>query len=480
MCIWDNPEFYEELETRINEVCEDAELILAGDWNLLLDANLDAQNYKHVNNPKSKERVEDMIVNLNVTDIWRDLNPEHRRYTWRRTNPTQQGRLDFFLISDTLVQYTEDANILHGYRSDHSMISLTLSFGKKVKRNTLWKLNSSLLRDREYTQIVNEEIKKVLDEYAILMYNRQTLNDIPKTEVQLTISDQLFLDVLLMKIRSKTIEYSARKKRLQSVREHELETEIRRLEEQTHISANDKDKLEDDKKELVEIRNKRIEGVLLRSRARWVGEGEKVSKYFCSLEKRHYVSKVMKKLTTDAGNELNEHEDIKTEVHNFYKNLYKIRNVEECEINDLVQNIPKLDPEQANNIEGKITLTEASLALKNMKNNKSPGSDGFTSEFFKVFWTNIGPFVVRALNDGLERGEMSVTQREGIIVCIPKGDKPREFIKNWRPISLLNVVYKIGSACISNRIKSVLPSLISEDQSGFRPNRYMGDNIRFI
>ncbi|WP_419584616.1 RNA-directed DNA polymerase, partial [Thiolapillus sp.] len=52
--------------------------------------------------------------------------------------------------------------------------------------------------------------------------------------------------------------------------------------------------------------------------------------------------------------------------------------------------------------------------------------------------------------------------------------------KNWRPISLLNVVYKIGSACIANRLKVVLPTLINEDQTGFMANRFIGDNIRLI
>ena len=61
------------------------------------------------------------------------------------------------------------------------------------------------------------------------------------------------------------------------------------------------------------------------------------------------------------------------------------------------------------------------------------------------------------------KNKMSVTQREGVIVCLPKGEKPREFLKNWRPITLLNVIYKIGSSCIANRIKQVLPQLISED-----------------
>ena len=78
----------------------------------------------------------------------------------------------------------------------------------------------------------------------------------------------------------------------------------------------------------------------------------------------------------------------------------------------------------------------------------------------------------------LHKSELSATQKQGLIVCIPKGDKPKEYIKNWRPISLLNVVYKIGPSCIANRLKKVLPSLINGDQTGFMSNRYIEDNIR--
>ena len=102
------------------------------------------------------------------------------------------------------------------------------------------------------------------------------------------------------------------------------------------------------------------------------------------------------------------------------------------------------------------------------------------AEFFKCFWKQLGPFVVRALNKAFDDGELSTTQKEGIITCIPKGDKPRDNIKNWIPISLLNVIYKIGSSCIANRIKRVPPSLIDDDQTGFISNRYMGDNVRLI
>lgn len=142
--------------------------------------------------------------------------------------------------------------------------------------------------------------------------------------------------------------------------------------------------------------------------------------------------------------------------------------------------IPKLEEQEASKLEGFITLEEAGQTLKHMKNNKSPGTSGFSADFFKVFWKQLGAFVVRAVNFGFVRGELSVTQQQGLIVCIPKENKNRHFLKNWRPISLLNTVYKIASGSIADRIKKVLNKLISTDQTGFIEGRFIGENTRLM
>ena len=103
----------------------------------------------------------------------------------------------------------------------------------------------------------------------------------------------------------------------------------------------------------------------------------------------------------------------------------------------MAQGIPMLTLQEKTSLEGEITLAEASLALKIMKNYKSPGSDGFTADFLKFFWLQLGSFVVRSLNDGFGKGELSTTQKKGVIICIPKGDKSKDLIKNWRPILML-------------------------------------------
>ena len=104
----------------------------------------------------------------------------------------------------------------------------------------------------------------------------------------------------------------------------------------------------------------------------------------------------------------------------------------------------RLNKEDPNSLEGRLTMEEINTSLKSMRNQKSPGIDGFPAEFFKGFWIKLKFFVLRALNNSYETGEMSVSLRQCIITCLPKGDKPKQFLKNWRPILLLSAVYKIS------------------------------------
>ena len=75
---------------------------------------------------------------------------------------------------------------------------------------------------------------------------------------------------------------------------------------------------------------------------------------------------------------------------------------------------------------------------------------------------------------------MSVTQRQGVITCIPKEGKDKTLLRNWRPITLLNIVYKIASSRIAGRLMTVLPQLINVDQKGFLKGRYIGESIRLL
>ena len=337
----DNPGFYDNLKNELLKL-NNPYVIIAGDYNLALNQEYDTYNYLHVNNPRAKEKVTELIDELGLIDIWRDINPETKKYTWRRNHPLKQARLDFFLLSENLVMSVNNANIESGYRTDHSLITLGLQFDKFKKGKSFWKLNNSLLQDIEYVNSIKNTILNVKKQYMVPVYNVDNLKNISTDVIQFTINDQLFFETLLMEIRGKTISYASYKKRNRDKRE---ETLLKKIEVNENLISTDPNKLEElerDKKELEEIRRKKMEGIKIRSRVRWIDEGEKMSKYFCGLENRNFVSKTMSTLIKENGEELSEQKDLLKETQTFYENLYcnKEENLKKnVDLNDLIKKI---------------------------------------------------------------------------------------------------------------------------------------------
>ena len=122
----------------------------------------------------------------------------------------------------------------------------------------------------------------------------------------------------------------------------------------------------------------------------------------------------------------------------------------------------KLSSEETMGLEHELSIEEIGQALKQMKNGKSPGIDGYPAEFSKIFWKKLKYFVLKAYSWSYTKGEMSISLRQCLVSYIPKGNKPRIFLKNWRPISLLSCAYKILSSAIANRLKGVLDNCFLE------------------
>ena len=163
-------------------------------------------------------------------------------------------------------------------------------------------------------------------------------------------------------------------------------------------------------------------------------------------------------------------DDILKEIESFYTKLYAPVLLDDNDLFDsFVQNldIPKLDDTQRDELEGEITLKECRDILRTFSSGKSPGDDGFTWEFYNYFFDLLGQDLVNCFNCAYKKGEMSVSQRRGVITLVPKEDSNLLSLSNWRPITLLNLDYKIASKVTAKRMEKVLSVLVNPDQTGF-------------
>ena len=138
----DGPNFLKQLKQHILEA-GNTNILVVGDWNLLLEPDVAGTNNKNVNNQNARVEVCNMIAELNLYDIRREEHPEERKFTWKRklkNYSLQTGRLDFILVSDEILRYCHKESILPGYRSDHFMVSVNLQMFEHITKPKLfWK-----------------------------------------------------------------------------------------------------------------------------------------------------------------------------------------------------------------------------------------------------------------------------------------------------------------------------------------------------
>ena len=473
----DKPGFYQTICEKIKKM-ENSSVMICGDFNLVMDYSLDTKGYQHQNNPKARDSVLQMMESLELFDVWRARNADNTKFTWFK-NTKQMARLDYFLITSDWLTRTLQAKIAPGYRTDHSIVSLKLNCENLTRGHGFWKFNASLLHDKYYVNLVKEVIKETVRKYSIFESEHEN------TIVKYSIDDQSLFEMLKLEIRAKTISYCSHKKKLNEAQERKLEQDIESLYDKIcNVEGNVSEcskMLEEKQAELENLRAVKMKAAMLRARVKHYELGEKPTKYFFELEKRNGMAKTISQLIVD-DKIVKDQNEILIEQREYYKRLYSEKEtntrdfhtfVEECHIN-------KLSDVQKSSCEGEITLDEVTKILSQMSNNKSPGSDGYTVEFYKFFFNDIGKYLIGSLNYAFKAGKLSVTQRLGVITCIPKANKCRERLSNWRPISLLNTDYKVLSGILSNRVKPVLCDIISEDQKGFLKNRCISENCRLL
>ena len=155
--------FQNLLDHLLSFECE--EIIMGGDFNLVMDIQKDKKRGNATTHRNSLKAVQNIVNSLDLIDVWRTLNPDAKRFTWRKTKPEVHCRLDYFMIGSSLTTATTNADILPGYKTDHSLITIHLASNNNPRGPGFWKLNTYFLLHSEYIELIIKTVDEVAEEY---------------------------------------------------------------------------------------------------------------------------------------------------------------------------------------------------------------------------------------------------------------------------------------------------------------------------
>ena len=463
-------DFYSKLEEFISQRCDSPKhIIIAGDFNCCLEDN-DRNTKTHLTDG-SRFILKQILSNLELNDIGQLYTEDSNRFTWCERNIS--SRLDYFFISESNIwninNYYADYVITSKVAkrlSDHKAIIVEMYFNINERGPGYWKLNTDLLNDTKYVNLIRN---------CILSY---------KTKYDKLYSHKIFWEILKINIREVSLHFGQQKGKLQNNRLAAIEKRLKQIENElidnncNETLKHEKDQLES---EVNDFYDRKTKGAQIRSRATWIENGEKNTRYFFNLERKIQCDNTIYKLQKDS-HFVYDDEEILTCINDFYKKLYISSNPDKVAINSYINeedSLNILDDNDKYSCDVDLQIEELDIALKNMKRNKSPGIDGLPTEFYQFFWHELREPLYNALQECYQKQELCTSMRTAVLsILYKKGDKCN--LNNYRPISLLNTDYKILTFCLANRLQTVLPKIIKLDQTGYIKNRYIGNNLRLI
>lgn len=171
---------------------------------------------------------------------------------------------------------------------------------------------------------------------------------------------------------------------------------------------------------------------------------------------------------------MTDHEAMCGVVKTYFENIFGQDN--DSVVNDELDVEAVITDDQNAKLEEEFTFEEFSEALKQMHPDKSAGPDGLNPAFYQNFWNLMGKEVFHCCVSWLKEMKFPISFNDTTIVLIPKKEGA-DSMKELRPIALCNVLYKIIAKVSSNRLRVLLPDIISDNQSAFVPGRSITDNV---
>ena len=257
-------------------------IIVGGDFNFVLDSKMDSKN-RQVSHKSSSKILDTCIKDFALYDIWTCLHPDCSHFTWYNLRDKIFSRLDFFLISGSLMTSTIEATIIPSIKTDHSCITLALKLSSMERGPGIWKLNVLHLSNPNFVDTINNRITELIKE----THKSETLNPSSRWD---------FIKFEIIQICRKLSNNKARiKNKLKENINKALDTLNKEISDTclpTTVTTI-KEAIDHLTSQLDNINSLELQSNIFRSKALWAKDGEKNSKYFFGLEKRNYKMKNM-------------------------------------------------------------------------------------------------------------------------------------------------------------------------------------------
>lgn len=425
-------------------------IILGGDWNFVENVNLDKEGGNPLYGDVGKVEMKNLCNVFDLKDVFRFKFPDKKVFTFQQQDV--KCRLDRFYFSRDLLNFVQDAYVTPCIHSDHDYFNISLNnLDPSGFQNGpgYWKCNVKLLDDIDLITKI-ENIWK---------------SDLSKVRVK----DGEWWENCKIKFRDILMDHGKGIAKSFRVKLKTLESELHFIQGlQANVINNHSflPEIEQIKEEINILLKTQLEGSKIRSRIKFLDNVEKPTSYFLRKEKRNGKKKFISKLTDPNDNTIyNDKDNITRICRTFYSNLFSFEDVDQNVIDFLLKDVPQLDQENRELCEGLLNYDECIAALKSMKNNKTPGSDGLPKEFYVKFFYLFGQDFINMINACYLGGLLPESLREGLISLICKDFNKDVLLNFWRPISLLNCDFKLVSKALCNRMRKVLPFIIHRDQA---------------
>lgn len=419
--------------------------VLCGDFNTVFDRSLDrAGSNASDTSRESSSTLSHLFDACCVIDTWRYFHPSSSGFTWMSSDGSVSSRIDLIGCPYVWVPSVSSCDILPCPYSDHCAVLLRVTVPDVVPPGPgLWKLNISILEEEEYVRQVGEF-------WSNWRGRKSQFPSLGK-----------WWEEGKSRIKGLSIRYCCSKSSASSVRRDLL----------SRLSAHLKERVDNGHLSLVGVYQSVLQqladldvevakGAQVRARARWIEEGECSSAYFFRLEKKRGADRWIAAVRNDVGAIVSSPDDLCQSFASFYSSLFS-----SLKSLFLTMSLPSVE--------------ECFEALTGMARRKAPGLDGLPAEFYLKFWSVLGQDLVEVLNSCYGAGSLTLSQRRGVIsLSFKKGD--RLDMRNWRPISLLNVDYKLAARAVAARLLKVIHLIVAKDQTCGVPGRYIGENVAFL